>query len=78
MKIVGLFCKLEQKVGFKLGGIDSRIVKNLEELNTQLKEIKKDNSIGILLISEDVYNMSKKDFDDIEKSRYPLLQIIDT
>ena len=76
MKIVGLFSKLEQKVGFKLAGVDSRIVKDLEGLNIQLEEIKKDDSIGILILSEDIYNMNKKDFDSMKKSRYPLLQII--
>lgn len=55
MKIVGLFNRMEEKVGFRLAGIDSKLVKSKEELNTIIDGLKTKKDIGILIISKTIY-----------------------
>ena len=68
---------MEEKVGFRLAGIDTKLVKNEEELNSIMEEIKVDKDIGILIISKTVYKFNIALFKEIEERKYPLLQILD-
>ena len=77
MKIVGLFNRMEEKVGFRLAGIDSKLVKSKEELNTIIDRLKTKKDIGILIISKTIYEFDVSLFKKIEENKYPLLQIID-
>ena len=77
MKIVGLFNRMEEKVGFRLAGIDSKLVKRKEELNTIIDGLKTKKDIGILIISKTIYEFDVSLFKKIEENKYPLLQIID-
>ncbi len=77
MKIVGLFNRMEEKVGFRLAGIDSKLVKSKEELNTIIDGLKTKKDIGILIISKTIYEFDVSLFKKIEENKYPLLQIID-
>lgn len=77
MKIVGLFNRMEEKVGFRLAGIDSKLVKTKEELNTIIDGLKTKKDIGILIISKTIYEFDVSLFKKIEENKYPLLQVID-
>lgn len=77
MKIVGLFNRMEEKVGFRLAGIDSKLVKSKEELNTIIDGLKTKKDIGILIISKTIYEFDVSLFKKIEENKYPLLQVID-
>ena len=73
MKIVGIFNKKEEEVGFRLSGIDSKYVKTTDNLTKLLNELKQNNNIGILVISKDIYNLLPEEFDIIQKQKLPLL-----
>ena len=73
MKIVGIFDNREEQLGFKLSGIETNVAKNPDELNELLSTIKQDKEVGILVINQEIYNMAKNDFDELEKKRFPLL-----
>ncbi|MFR2570411.1 MAG: V-type ATP synthase subunit F [Clostridia bacterium] len=73
MKIVGIFNKKEEEVGFRLSGIDSKYVKTTDNLTKLLNELKQNNNIGILVISKDIYNLLPEEFDKIQKQKLPLL-----
>ena len=73
MKIVGIFNKKEETVGFRLSGLDSNFIKTSEDLSEFLKKLKQDTDIGLLVISQEIYNLLPEEFDKIQKQKLPLL-----
>ena len=57
MKIVGIFNKKEETVGFRLSGLDSNFIQTSEDLSEFLKKLKQDTDIGLLVISQEIYNL---------------------
>lgn len=77
MKIVGIFSKAEQKVGFKLAGIESKVAFSREEVMGLIEKVKENEGIGILVIDKEIYNFAVKEFDELEQSKMPLLLKVD-
>lgn len=73
MKIVGIFNKKEETVGFRLSGLDSNFIQTSEDLSEFLKKLKQDTDIGLLVISQQIYNLLPEEFDKIQKQKLPLL-----
>ena len=73
MKIVGIFDKREEQVGFRLAGIETNIIKSKEELTNKLNSINNSKDIGILVINNNIFNLMPDEFKKIEKRQLPLL-----
>lgn len=74
MKILGIFSRREEQVGYRLSGMDTKLVKNQNELEKVLTNIE---GVGILVIDNNVYNLLPEKFDKLEKKRIPLLLKVD-
>ena len=77
MKIVGIFDKREEQVGFRLAGIETNIIKSKEELTNKLNSINNSKDIGILVINNNIFNLMPDELKKIEKRQLPLLLKID-
>ena len=73
MKIVGIFNKKEEAVGFRLSGIETNFIQDKAELLEFLKNLNKDTNVGILVINNDIYHLLPEEFDKIEQAQLPLL-----
>lgn len=73
MKIVGICEKIEFAVGFRLSGIDCKILKD-ESLLKKIEEIAKDTNIGIIIVTDSLYQKSQKEINEFRrKNKFPLI-----
>ena len=73
MKIVGIFNKKEEEIGFRLSGMETNLIKEKEKLINLLENLNKDTNIGILVINDDIYKLLPQEFDKMKEKRLPLL-----
>ena len=73
MKIVGIFNKKEEEIGFRLSGMETNLIQEKEKLINLLENLNKDTNIGILVINDDIYKLLPQEFDKMKKKRLPLL-----
>lgn len=74
MKILGIFSIKEEQVDYRLSGMDTKLVKDKNELEEVLTNLE---GVGILVIDNNVYNLLPEKFDKLEKKRIPLLLKVD-
>ena len=74
MKILGIFSRKEEQDGYRLSGMDTKLVKDKNELEEVLTNLE---GVGILVIDNNVYNLLPEKFDKLEKKRIPLLLKVD-
>ena len=74
MKILGIFSRREEQFGYRLSGMDTKLVKDKNELEEVLTNLK---GVGILVIDNNVYNLLPEKFDKLEKKKIPLLLKVD-
>ena len=74
MKILGIFSRREEQVGYRLSGMDTKLVKDKNELEEVLTKLK---WVIILVIDNNVYNLLPEKFDKLEKKKIPLLLKVD-
>ena len=77
MRIVGIFNKKEEQIGFRLAGMETNLIHDKDELEEKLDKILDNPNIGILLVNADVFNLLPDKFEKIEKRQLPLLLKID-
>lgn len=74
MKMYCISDNMDTAVGLKLTGIETVVVQEKEELETQIKKALQDEQIGILIVTNSIYELAKRQFDEIkEKLKIPLL-----
>lgn len=77
MRIFAISDNADFEVGMKLAGADSISLNNEEEINKKIDEILQVKDIGILVVSEKIYDMAKDRIDDIRlNKRLPLITFI--
>ncbi len=54
-------------------GIDYVILKKKEEIELKLQEIIKDKTIGILIVTENIYEKATEELKKIERMKNPLI-----
>ena len=69
MKIFCISDSLETAVGLKLSGIEASILENKEKIDKKIDEILENPEIGILIVTDNVYNISEEKLDMIKKTR---------
>jgi len=73
LKIVGICEKIEFAVGFRLSGIDCKILKD-DNLLKKIEEIAKDSNIGIIIVTDSLYQKSQKEINEFRrKNKFPLI-----
>lgn len=73
MKIVGICEKIEFAVGFRLSGIDCKILKD-DNLLKKIEEIATDSNIGIIIVTDSLYQKSQKEINEFRrKNKFPLI-----
>ena len=73
MKIVGIFNKKEEEIGFRLSGMETNLIQEKEKLINLLENLNKDSNIGILVINDGIYKLLPQEFDKMKEKRLPLL-----
>lgn len=67
MKIVGLCEKVELAVGLRLAGIDCQVLEN-NDVMKKIEEISKNKEIGIVVLTENIYNLAEEDITKFKKN----------
>ncbi len=74
MKIYCISDSLETAIGMKLAGVESVVLNSKDEIDKKIDEVSNNQDIGILVISKEIYQMSKEKLDNIIKfKRTPLV-----
>ncbi len=77
MKIYSILDKIDWAVGLKLAGISSIVLNEKEKIDSHIDEVLKQEDVGILVVSKQVYTQSKQKLDEIkEKRKTPLIVVI--
>lgn len=77
MKIYGICDNLELSVGMRLSGMHVDILQEKEEIIPKIKEVISKKDIGILVVSQRVYEIAEDEIRDIrENKRTPLVVTI--
>lgn len=79
MKIFGLSHSRDLAVGLRLSGIETICLEQKEDIIKNLEDIKKRKDVGILVITDTIYNMSKEEIDNMKVNvKLPLIVQIPT
>lgn len=74
MKMYCISDNIDTAIGLKLTGIEAVVVQEKEEIENEIENVLKNETIGILIITEKIYEIAKNQFDEIkEKLKMPLL-----
>lgn len=77
MIIYSILDDIDSAVGLKLAGISSIVLNEKEKIDNKIDEVLKQENIGILVVSKQVYEQSKQKIDEIkEKRKTPLVVVI--
>ncbi len=68
MKMYCMSHDRETAIGLKLTGIESVIVQK-DKIEAQIGKVLQDENIGILVITNPVYEFAKQKFDEIQQKR---------
>ena len=69
MKLYCISDDVDTAVGLKLTGIKSVILKNKEEIELEIEKVVKDKEIGILIVTEKIYNLANEKLDYIKNNK---------
>lgn len=74
MKMFCMSDQIDTVVGMKLTGMDAVIVQEREEIEAQIKQVLENKTIGVLIITEKIYEIAQQQFDEIKEThKIPLL-----
>lgn len=77
MKIYCITDNVDTVVGLKLAGCDGISLEKQCEIEEKIDEVLKDQDIGVLVVTESIYEKSKEKIDDIRlNKRFPLITIL--
>lgn len=77
MKICCISDSVDVSVGLKLSGIDTKVIIEKEEIIKNIKEISSEKTIGILIVTQKIYNIAKEEIEKIKKEKkLPLIVTI--
>lgn len=74
MKMYCITDHIDTAIGLKLTGIEAVVVQEKEEIEDQIQQVLENEAIGILIVTENIYETAKLQFDEIkQKLKMPLL-----
>lgn len=69
MKMYGISQDIDTAVGLRLTGIQTTVANEKEEVDTQIDKVLQDENIGILIVTETIYEMAKTKLEKIRQNR---------
>lgn len=69
MRMVSVSKDNDIAVGLRLAGIQSFFIKEENEIRKKIKELSKDENVGIINVTEEVYNIAIKEIKQIEENQ---------
>lgn len=77
MKVFCISNDIETAVGLKLTGVNAEVIKDREEILAKINEIKKNEDIGVLILTDSVYKKVENEVEEIrDKKKLPLIVTI--
>ena len=77
MRIVCISKEHDIAIGLRLAGIQSFTISQDEEIINEIIKLSKDTDVGIINVTEEVYEIAKKEIEDIlENQDLPLISVI--
>ena len=77
MRMVCISKSYDIAVGLRLAGIESFFIKDNEEIIKKILELSKDNNVGIINVTEEVYDVAKNEIRKISENQdLPLIVTI--
>ncbi len=74
MKMYCITDHIDTAIGLKLTGIEAVVVQEKEDIENQLQKVLENETIGILIVTENIYEIAKQQLDEIkQKFKMPLL-----
>lgn len=74
MKMYCISDNMDTAVGLKLTGIEAVVLQEKEEVEMQIKKVLQDEQIGILIVTNPIYELVKRQLDEIKETlKIPLL-----
>lgn len=74
MKMYCITDNIETAVGLKLTGIETIVLQEKEEIDDEIEKVLQNKDIGILIVTEKIYELSKQSLNEIRKQlKTPLL-----
>lgn len=65
MRMVCLSRNNDIAIGLRLAGVESITIDDPKEIKDKIMELSKDSNVGILNVTEDIYNLAKEELDKI-------------
>lgn len=69
MRMVCISRSNDIAIGMRLAGIQSFFIRNENEIKEKIKELSKDNDVGIINVTEDVYEIAKNELEKISNEQ---------
>lgn len=74
MKIYCISDEIETALGLKLSGVESNVLNEKSEINKKIDDILANKEIGILVVTEKIYNICNEKLDYIKEfKKTPLI-----
>ena len=69
MRMVCISNSNDITVGLRLSGVQSFFIKDEEEIKNKIKEVSEDEDVGILNVTESVYEIAKDELEEIQNTK---------
>lgn len=69
MRMVCISRSNDIAIGMRLAGIQSFFIRNENEIKEKIKELSKDNDVGIINVTEEVYEIAKNELEKISNEQ---------
>lgn len=69
MRMVCISRNIDIAIGLRLAGIQSFMMKDENKIKEKIKELSKDADVGIINVTEDVYEIAKLELEKISSSQ---------
>ncbi len=77
MRMVCISKEHDIAIGLRLAGVQSFSISKEDEIKNKIKELSKDSDVGIINVTEEVYNLAKDEIEFIrENQELPLISTI--
>ena len=69
MRMVCISRSNDIAIGLRLAGVQSFFIRDENKIKEKIKELSKDAGVGILNVTEEVYEIAKSELDSISKNQ---------
>lgn len=77
VKIIAFVNQTDKQIGYRLAGIDSKLVNNQEELSQELEKIDQSQDIGIIVINPIIYQWKQEEWEKRMNRQIPVIVVLE-